>query len=148
MPVEQSVHRMLVKRAASSVSSTLQPTQCAHYQCFATADQRSFFSSLDSPHYHLIHIHLLTFTTLVTLNSLYTSFITTLFLIMKGFYWALLPVGQVCCSLFDLGIFARATNCTQYTVKDGDSCLKIGKANNATYAQIMSWNPDIKSLCS
>lgn len=68
----------------------------------------------------------------------------------KSLFWAgFMLVEQACCSIFDLHIFDRATtNCTQYTIKSGDSCLKIAKDNNATYAQILAWNSDVTSLCS
>jgi hypothetical protein len=38
--------------------------------------------------------------------------------------------------------------CKEYTIQDGDTCLKVGKKNKATYAQIVSWNRDVPSLCS
>ncbi|KAM0546635.1 hypothetical protein ACHAPJ_010773 [Fusarium lateritium] len=41
-----------------------------------------------------------------------------------------------------------ASQCTQYMVQEGDTCLKVAKKNKATYAQIVSWNSDIQSLCS
>ncbi|UPK92499.1 hypothetical protein LCI18_003434 [Fusarium solani-melongenae] len=46
---------------------------------------------------------------------------------------------------------ARATStapCKQYEIQDGDSCLKIAKNNKITYAQVLSWNSQVDSLCS
>ena len=41
-----------------------------------------------------------------------------------------------------------AARCKDYTIQDGDTCFKVGKKNKATYAQIVSWNRDVPSLCS
>ncbi|KAJ5139216.1 uncharacterized protein N7515_004064 [Penicillium bovifimosum] len=39
-------------------------------------------------------------------------------------------------------------SCNTYTVKDGDTCAKIGKSSGATWAQLLSWNSDINRECS
>ncbi|KAG8668262.1 hypothetical protein FPOAC2_07552 [Fusarium poae] len=43
---------------------------------------------------------------------------------------------------------ADLSKCKQYTIQDGDTCLKVSKKNKSTYAQIVSWNRDIPSICS
>lgn len=49
------------------------------------------------------------------------------------------------------GLLARQTGtntgCATYTVQQGDTCKSIAKGSNSTYAQIVSWNVDITSLC-
>ncbi|KAJ5120356.1 uncharacterized protein N7515_009744 [Penicillium bovifimosum] len=39
-------------------------------------------------------------------------------------------------------------SCNTYTVKDGDTCAKIGKSSGVTWAQLLSWNSDINRECS
>ncbi|KAL2867795.1 LysM peptidoglycan-binding domain-containing protein [Aspergillus lucknowensis] len=39
-------------------------------------------------------------------------------------------------------------DCAVYTVKDGDTCASIGRANNATYAQLLARNSEIDTRCS
>ncbi|RSM03029.1 hypothetical protein CEP52_007638 [Fusarium oligoseptatum] len=61
-----------------------------------------------------------------------------------------LLVGLVYIS-FAATVQARATSappCKQYVIQDSDSCLKISKNNKITYAQIISWNSEVDSLCS
>ncbi|RSL67276.1 hypothetical protein CEP53_003069 [Fusarium sp. AF-6] len=60
-----------------------------------------------------------------------------------------LLVGLVYVS-FAATVQARATSapCKQYEIQDSDSCLKISKNNKITYAQIVSWNSQVDSLCS
>ncbi|RSM18313.1 hypothetical protein CDV31_002832 [Fusarium ambrosium] len=61
-----------------------------------------------------------------------------------------LLVGLVYVS-FAATVQARATSaapCKQYVIQDSDSCLKISKNNKITYAQIVSWNSEVDSLCS
>lgn len=43
---------------------------------------------------------------------------------------------------------SQSVTCTEYTIQDGDTCLKVAKNNKATYAQIVSWNHNVASLCS
>ncbi|KAL2683337.1 hypothetical protein Neosp_007807 [[Neocosmospora] mangrovei] len=39
-------------------------------------------------------------------------------------------------------------NCELYSVKDGDTCLSIIRQTNVTFAQIISWNPDLDKQCA
>ncbi|KAL4733764.1 hypothetical protein BDV11DRAFT_175388 [Aspergillus similis] len=41
-----------------------------------------------------------------------------------------------------------AADCAVYTVQAGDTCVSIGRANNATYAQLLAWNSEIDVQCS
>ncbi len=46
-------------------------------------------------------------------------------------------------------IFPRASqNCTLHTVQSGETCFTIANNNNATFAQIVGWNPAINTACS
>jgi hypothetical protein len=47
-----------------------------------------------------------------------------------------------------LGRSDQAVTYTEYTIEDGNTCLKVAKKNKATYAQIVSWNHDVTSFCS
>lgn len=53
----------------------------------------------------------------------------------------------------DSSITARQTNSAAsdyvlYTVKSGDTCVLILRAHDASYCQVITWNPDINSACS
>ena len=39
-------------------------------------------------------------------------------------------------------------NCTLHTVQPGETCFTIASNNNATFAQIVGWNPEINTVCS
>lgn len=41
-----------------------------------------------------------------------------------------------------------AGGCETYVVQTGDTCRSIARASNSTYAQIVSWNYGVASLCS
>jgi hypothetical protein len=57
------------------------------------------------------------------------------------------PVARA--SFFDAWLLPRQeSNCTSYTLQDGDTCTSVGREHNATYAQLLSWNSDIDSMCS
>jgi hypothetical protein len=43
---------------------------------------------------------------------------------------------------------AEVIKCKEYIIQDGDTCLRVGKMNKATYAQVVSWNRNIPSLYS
>ncbi|KAL6690470.1 hypothetical protein J3F84DRAFT_389421 [Trichoderma pleuroticola] len=43
---------------------------------------------------------------------------------------------------------ALRSNCQQYTVNSNDTCIGICSHNNVTYAQLLSWNPEIDPGCS
>ncbi|KAL6355273.1 hypothetical protein LRP88_10859 [Fusarium phalaenopsidis] len=43
---------------------------------------------------------------------------------------------------------ANDQNCELYSVKDGDTCLSIISRTNVTFAQIISWNPDLDKQCA
>ncbi|KAL6811041.1 hypothetical protein GGI42DRAFT_339846 [Trichoderma sp. SZMC 28013] len=43
---------------------------------------------------------------------------------------------------------AFRSNCQQYTVSSNDTCISICSHNNVTYAQLLSWNPEMDSGCS
>ncbi|KAI8658069.1 hypothetical protein NCS57_01187500 [Fusarium keratoplasticum] len=43
---------------------------------------------------------------------------------------------------------ANDQNCELYSVKDGDTCLSIIRQTNVTFAQIISWNPDLDKQCA
>ncbi len=46
-------------------------------------------------------------------------------------------------------IFPRASHsCTVHTVQPGETCFTIASDNNATFAQIVGWNPEINTVCS
>ncbi|KAK8141797.1 hypothetical protein G3M48_009881 [Beauveria asiatica] len=44
--------------------------------------------------------------------------------------------------------FDNSSNCKEYTIRADDTCLRIGRATNATYAQLLSWNPKLDAACS
>ncbi|KAK1840378.1 hypothetical protein CCHR01_16987 [Colletotrichum chrysophilum] len=48
----------------------------------------------------------------------------------------------------DVGPRAVTGGCEAYSVQAGDTCASIATSTNATYAQIISWNPDITLECS
>lgn len=48
----------------------------------------------------------------------------------------------------DMGPRAVTGGCEAYSVQAGDTCASIATSTNATYAQIISWNPDITLECS
>lgn len=37
--------------------------------------------------------------------------------------------------------------CTPYTIRKGDTCASIAKAQKKTYTQIVSWNPELGRGC-
>lgn len=43
---------------------------------------------------------------------------------------------------------ASQSGCNRYVVKPQDTCWSVGQANNVTYAQLRSWNPEINLACS
>jgi hypothetical protein len=61
---------------------------------------------------------------------------------MRGLLFGLVFLTGVPSSLV-----SAVTNCKQYTVQADDTCLSIGKASNATYAQLLSWNPALNVTC-
>lgn len=53
------------------------------------------------------------------------------------------------CEASFFSIFPRvSSNCTAYTVLSGDTCTSIGRSQNVTYAQLLSRNFGINSVCS
>ncbi|KAL3479631.1 hypothetical protein BJX99DRAFT_244778 [Aspergillus californicus] len=43
---------------------------------------------------------------------------------------------------------AASADCAVHTVQAGDTCVSIGRATNATYAQLLAWNSEINIQCS
>lgn len=65
-----------------------------------------------------------------------------MFVKMKGLLFGLLFLTGVPSLLV-----SASTGCKEYAVQVDDTCLSIGKASNATYAQLLSWNPGLNVTC-
>ncbi len=54
---------------------------------------------------------------------------------------------QSTASLDSVSVSNSTSNCTSYAVQSGDTCETIFYKTNATYAQLLRWNPDLSPSC-
>ena len=70
---------------------------------------------------------------------------------MKANLAGLLLIGQVQASIYDMlwpRVYTVASNCTHYTIQNGDTYFSVGAKQNVTFSQLLAWNPDINTICS